>query len=188
MLRLVSQLPIYSNLSLKRPGNILVPLNLVGRISKILQVELQTSLLLHLWPQRWSCPFPYSSSCLLFKYTFSCRHFVPSAVPQTLYVLCTLLVSAHLVVVYAGVVCSLPSMSWQVGCPSSQRGEEARLSLHTEISNFLTSGAVALVLLHCLPTETDSSDYCVHSERSRKNITSSLCLRRYSFYSTDSAR
>lgn len=47
MLRLVSQTPIYSSLSLKRPGNVLVPLSLVGRISKVLQVELQTSLLLH---------------------------------------------------------------------------------------------------------------------------------------------
>lgn len=105
-----------------------------------------------------------------------------------LYVLCTLSVSAHMVVVCATVVRLLPGVSWQVGCPSSERGKAALLSLHTEISNFLTSGAVALVLLHCLPTETDSSDYCVHSERSRKNITSSLCLGSYSFYSTDSAR
>lgn len=95
--------------------------------------------------------------------TFSGRHFVPSAVPQTLYMLCTLLVSTHLVVTCTGVVCLLPGVSWQAGFPS-ERGEEALLSLYTEISNFLARGIVALVLLHCLPTEIDTSDYCVLSE------------------------
>lgn len=96
MLRLVSQLPAYSSWSLKRPGNFLVPLNLVGRISKVLQVELQTSLLLHLWACRWYCPFPSSSSCLLFKYA---RVFLqtshPLSSPTALYMLCSLPVSTH---------------------------------------------------------------------------------------------
>ena len=102
------------------------------------------------------------------------------SVPQMLSVLCTLLLSAQWVLC-VGAACSLPSLSWQVGCPPSERGEAALLALYVEISHFLASRAVSLVLLHCLPTETDSLDYCVHSERSRKNITSSLCIRSHSF-------
>lgn len=93
----------------------------------------------------------------------------------------------RLVVFCAGAACSLPDLSWRVGC-SSERGEEALLALHAEISHFLASRAVALELIHCLPTETDSSDYCVRSERARKHITSSPCLGSYSFYDTFSAR
>lgn len=90
-------------------------------------------------------------------------------------------------VFYAGAACSLPDLSWQEGCPL-ERGEEALLALHAEISHCLASRAVALELIHCLPTETDSSDYCVRSEGARKHITGSLCLGSYSFYDTFSAR
>lgn len=124
MLRFFSQLPIYSNLSLKTPGNILVLLVLVGRITK-----LQTSLHLHLWPGRWLCPFSSSSCCLLFTCThvFLLVFHVPSIPTDALPA-----VSTHLVVVCVGGVCSLHGVSWQVElllqrevrkhcCPCAQR-------------------------------------------------------------------
>lgn len=74
------------------------------------------------------------------------------------------------------------------GAPSSKGSEEALLSLHTDISNFFTRRAVTSVLHHCLPAETNSSDYCVLSGRRGKNITSSLRFRSYSFYNSDSSR
>lgn len=132
-------------------------------------------------------PAPFLKTLVFSCKLFVCLFVVFLSVPKMLSVLCTLLLSARCVLC-AGAACSVPSLSWQVGCPPSERGEAALLALHVEISHFLTSRAVALVLLHCLPTETDSLDYCVHSERSRKNITSSLCIRNYSFYDTVSTR
>lgn len=129
MLRFFSQLPIYSNLSLKTPGNILVLLVLVGRITKVFQVKLQTSLHLHLWPDISSCPFFSSSSCLLFTCThvFLLMFHRPSIPTDALPA-----VSAHLLVVCVGGFCSLPGVSWQVElllqrevrkhcCPCTQR-------------------------------------------------------------------
>lgn len=180
-----------SNLSLKRPGIIQVPLNLARRTSKLSKWSYKSvfSCTSDLVDDLVLSPLPPPAS-ISNALTFSCRHFIPSAVTQTLHVFCTLLVSAHLVC--AGIVCLLPGVSQRVGWPPSERSVKALLCLHAKISDFLTSGAVVSVLLHCLPTETEfrllSSNYCVHPENSRKNIISSLCLRSDSFYNTNSAR
>lgn len=166
MLRFLSLLPIYSDLYLNTPGNILVPLVLVGRIMKLLQVKLQTCLLLHLWPGRWSCPFSlflllppfHVHSCFLAGVSSaqqSHRCFTCTECPPGGGLCWRRLLTAQ---------CLLAG-----GVPSSKGREEALLSLHTEISNFLTSGAVALVLLHRLPAETNSLDYCVLSVREEHN-------------------
>lgn len=189
MARFVSQLPIYSNLPLKRPGNILVPLNSLEfqRYSKW-NYKLLSSCTSDVVDGLVLSPLP-PSACFSNTLTFFLQAFCRLSSPRN--ILCALH-SAGKCPLGGGLRWSSFLATWCVLAGGVSffraRWRRALLSLHTEISNFLTSGAVALVLLRCLPTETDSSDYCLRSERSSKNITRSLCLGSCSFYNTDSAR
>lgn len=160
----------------------MVLLVLLGRITKVFQVELQTSLA----PLAWQMIFSFLLFLLLPPFHMHSRFLVSVSSPQHSQRclpcskcppgggLCPrCLLAARCVL--AG------------GAPCSKGGEEALLSLHTQISNFLTRQAVTPVLLHCLPAETNSLDYCVLSGRRGKNI-SSLWFGSYSFYNSNSSR